>query len=42
LVAGHRPGNLTERLARRIARTAWSMYTYKTEFDPTRLTKALT
>jgi len=29
-------------LARRIARTAWSMYTYKTEFDPTRLTKALT
>jgi transposase len=29
-------------LARRIARTAWSMYTYKTEFDPTRLTQALT
>jgi transposase len=29
-------------LARRIARTAWSMYTYKTAFDPTRLTKALT
>lgn len=29
-------------LARRIARTAWSMYTYKTEFDPARLTKALT
>lgn len=25
-------------LARRIARTAWSIYTYKTEFDPTRLT----
>ena len=29
-------------LARRIARTAWSMYTYKTEFDPARLTKSLT
>ena len=29
-------------LARRIARTVWSMYTYKTEFDPARLTKALT
>ena len=29
-------------LARRIARTAWSMYTYKTEFDPERLTKGLT
>jgi hypothetical protein len=29
-------------LARRIARTAWSMYAYKTEFDPTRLTKSLT
>ena len=29
-------------LARRIARTAWSMYTYKTDFDPARLTKALT
>jgi transposase len=29
-------------LARRIARTAWSMYTYKTEFDPARFTKALT
>ncbi len=29
-------------LARRIARTAWSMYTYKTDFDPTRLTKCLT
>jgi len=29
-------------LARRIARTAWSMYTYKTEFDPVRLTKGLT
>ena len=27
--------------ARRIARTAWSMYTYKTEFDLTRLTKSL-
>src|SRR5215470_13235414 len=25
-------------LARRIARTAWSVYTYKTEFDPARLT----
>lgn len=24
-------------LARRIARTAWSIYTYKSEFDPTRL-----
>jgi len=29
-------------LARRIARTAWSMYTYKTEFDPGRLTNGLT
>ena len=29
-------------LARRIARTAWSMYTYKTDFDPARLTKGLT
>jgi transposase len=29
-------------LARRIARTAWSIYTYKTDFDPARLTKALT
>lgn len=29
-------------LARRIARTAWSMYTYKTKFDPGRLTKSLT
>ncbi|MGC2164782.1 MAG: transposase, partial [Gallionella sp.] len=29
-------------LARRIARTAWSMYTYKTDFDPGRLTKGLT
>lgn len=29
-------------LARRIARIAWSMYTYKTEFDPARLTKFLT
>ena len=29
-------------LARRIARTAWSMYTYKTEFDPARFTKCLT
>jgi len=29
-------------LARRIARTAWSMYTYKTEFDPARLTKCST
>jgi transposase len=29
-------------LARRIARTAWSMYTYKTEFDPARITKSLT
>jgi hypothetical protein len=29
-------------LARRIARTAWSMYTYKTQFDPARLTKSLT
>jgi len=28
-------------LARHIARTAWSMYTYKTEFDPGRLTKGL-
>ena len=29
-------------IARRIARTAWSIYTYKTEFDPARLTNALT
>ena len=29
-------------LARRIARTAWSMYTYKTDFDPTRFTRGLT
>ena len=29
-------------LARRIARTAWSMYTYKTAFDPARFTKGLT
>ena len=29
-------------LARRIARTAWSMYTYKTEFDPGLLTRSLT
>jgi transposase len=29
-------------LARRIARTAWSMYTYKIEFDPERLAKGLT
>ena len=29
-------------LARRIARTAWSIYTYKTEFDPSRLTNSLT
>jgi transposase len=29
-------------LARRIARTAWSLYTHKTEFDPGRLTKSLT
>ena len=29
-------------LARRIARTAWSIYTYKTEFDPGQLTKGLT
>jgi transposase len=29
-------------LARRIARTAWSIYTHKTEFDPARLTKPLT
>ena len=29
-------------LAPRIARTAWSIYTYKTEFDPARLTKFLT
>jgi len=29
-------------LARRLARTAWSMYTHKTEFDPTRLTRSLT
>ena len=28
-------------LARRIARTAWSIYTYKTEFDPARLTNPL-
>ena len=29
-------------LARRIARTAWSIYTHKTEFDSARLTKPLT
>jgi transposase len=29
-------------LARRIARTAWSIYTHNTEFDPKRLTNALT
>jgi transposase len=29
-------------LARRIARTAWSIYTHKTEFDPGRLTNPLT
>src|SRR5712691_2810713 len=29
-------------LARRIARTAWSMYTSKTDFHPARLTKSLT
>lgn len=29
-------------LARRIARTAWSIYTHKTEFDPKRLTSVLT
>jgi transposase len=29
-------------LARRIARTAWSIYTHKTEFDPIRLTSPLT
>jgi len=29
-------------LARRIARTAWSIYTHKTEFDPKRLISALT
>jgi transposase len=29
-------------LARRIARIAWSMYAYKTEFDPGRLMKSLT
>jgi transposase len=29
-------------LARRIARTAWSIYTHKTEFDPGRLMKSLT
>jgi transposase len=29
-------------LARRIARTAWSIFTYKTEFDPARLTNPLT
>jgi transposase len=29
-------------VARRIARTAWSMYTYKTDFDPGRLMKSLT
>ena len=28
-------------LARRIARTAWSIYTYKTEFDPARLTNSV-
>src|SRR5262250_772565 len=29
-------------LARRIARTAWSIYTHKTQFDPARLTRSLT
>ena len=29
-------------LARRLARIAWSIYTYKTDFDPGRLTKGLT
>lgn len=29
-------------LARRIARTAWSVYTYKTKFEPQRLTTGLT
>ena len=29
-------------VARRLARTAWSMCTYKTEFDPGRLMKSLT
>jgi len=29
-------------LARHITRTAWSIYTHKTEFDPKRLTKGLT
>src|SRR5713101_1140382 len=29
-------------LARRIARSAWSIYTYKTEFNPGRLTNPLT
>lgn len=29
-------------LARRIARTAWSIYTHKTDFDPQRLTAGLT
>jgi len=29
-------------LARRIARTAWSIYTHKTDFDPQRLAKGLT
>jgi transposase len=29
-------------LARRIARTAWSIYNHKTEFDPKRLTSVLT
>ena len=29
-------------LARRIARTAWSVYTHKTAFDPERITKVLT
>jgi len=29
-------------LARRIARTAWSIYIHKTEFEPGRLTKSLT
>ena len=29
-------------LARRIARTAWSIYTHKTEFDSKRLISALT
>jgi hypothetical protein len=29
-------------LARRIARTAWSIYTHKTDFDPSRLTSPCT